>query len=179
MEEKKLVKPFTVSINRGDTSGEKAQESEQTMPMDTLAIVRAEEEKRKNQNEHVKLERPFTTKDTPEEKMYLILMQYSADNSSAEYERDWAFFRGTTQDLYDHLKTLISDPDIEFDVMKSRLLVNGEKSRLTNNVSVYAFMLGCQEKNKITEETPFDISEYYYELSDDEEAEFHGEERTK
>lgn len=166
------TKPFELKTSITTGSGEHVQ-SEQKMPMNTLEIVN----KAKAEGiDKEKLKRPLTTKDTPQIKMYLILSEYSYDDSEDQIIHDWELFYGTTQDLYDHLKLLITDEGVNYDVMKSRLLVNGENTRLKNNASVYQFMSMQIERGNVVDETDFDIEEYYYDLPEDEEEFYHGKE---
>lgn len=169
------TKPFELKTTITTGNGEEVQQ-EQKMPMNTLDIIAEAREKGLDKEN---LKRPLTTKDTPQIKMYLILSEYSYndhDDDKIQYIRDWEIFYGTTQDLYDHLIILITDDGVEYDVMKSRLLVNGENTRLKNNASVYQFMKMQIERGNAVDETDFDIEDYYYELPEDEEEFYHGKE---
>lgn len=179
MGEKKLVRPFEIHAtiegpgiqNPAKVEGKTEPETiESGMPMDTLAII--EQAKRDGINTE-NLEKPFTRQET---KMYLILSEYSEVDTDEQISHDWEIFYGTTQELYDKLKIMIEDESMHYDVMKSRLLVNGETARLKTNVSVYHFMSMQIERGNAVDETGFDISDYYYELSEEEEAFYHGEE---
>ena len=170
------TKPFELKTSITTGSGEEVQ-SEQKMPMNTFDIINAQKAKEEAEGlDNSKLKRPLTTKDTPQIKMYLILSEYSYDNNEDQIIHDWELFYGTTQDLYDHLKLLITDDGVNYDVMKSRLLVNGENTRLKNNASVYQFMSMQIERGNVVDETDFDINDYYYDLPEDEEEFYHGKE---
>lgn len=112
------------------------------------------------------VEKPFTTKfdpDTPT-KLYLILWERACDDK--ESERYWEFFNSTTQALYNYLRDEILASDKEpnkIDVMKSRLIVDSNKIKLSQHISVYLFMKDVLVKGKVTNDTDFDIENYYYE----------------
>lgn len=167
------TKPFELKTSITTGSGEQVQ-SEQKMPQNTLDIVN--QVKANGGLDKEKLQRPFTTKNTPQIKMYLILSEYSYIENPDQIIHDWELFYGTTQDLYDHLKLLITDEGANYDVMKSRLLVNGENTRLKNNASVYQFMSMQIERGNVIDDTNFDIEDYYYDLPDEEEEFYHGKE---
>lgn len=166
------TKPFELKTTITTGNGEQVK-SEQKMPMNTLEIIAEAREKGLDKEN---LKRPLVTKDTPKIKMYLILSEYSYTDNEVQNIHDWEIFYGTTQDLYDHLMLLITDDGVNYDVMKSRLLVNGDNTRLKNNASVYQFMKMQLERNTVVDETDFDIEDYYYDLPEDEEEFYHGKE---
>lgn len=122
------------------------------------------------------VEKPFVTKFDPDvkQKMYLILWERTVDNG--ENEHDWQFFNGTTQSLYSYIRDQIILGEEEhcypIDVMKSRLLVDSPKIPLSKHVSIYLFMKDMIIKEKVTEDSNFDIENYYY----DEEEDLNGQE---
>lgn len=148
MEEKKLIKPFTINIGK-------------------------EENDKKEQKER-KLIKPFTIEAAPPVKLYLVLKYYNSNGDNEEDYRDFEFFKGTTQEMYDHLKVEIENSD-EFDIMKSRLLVDSPNIQISHKLNIYTFMKDARDTNRIVDESSFNIDDYYYDL-EDMEADNNGEE---
>lgn len=112
------------------------------------------------------VEKPFKTKFDLElsTKTYLIL--WERDGGDNESERYWEFFDANTQALYNYLRDEILSSERctnRVDVMKSRLLVDSDKIRLSQHISMYVFMKDVLVKGKVTDDTSFDIENYYYE----------------
>lgn len=111
---------------------------------------------------HDQMERPFTTIDTPpKKKLYLILKVINDQDGTLEEERDFDFFKGTTQELYDHLRMEILSYNGQLDVMKSRVLVDAPNIRISHKCSIFMFMKDTKDLKKIIDDTAFDIMEYY------------------
>jgi hypothetical protein len=147
---KKLVKPFTVGVT-----------------------VEHKEENNEPEPEK-KLEKPFIIHTELLEqptKLYLILKTYIRGDGF-ENSRDWEFFTGTTQDLYDYLVEEILDdtPGISLDVMKSRVLVDSPNIKISHKCSIYTFMKDTLTTGKVVNTNGnFDIQDYYYQDEEDEE----------
>lgn len=108
-------------------------------------------------------------------KKYLILITGETyDNENIEY-RSWELIE-SRQATYDWIReTLIKSPEeigYNFDVMKSKILVDSKNVAVSEAISVYRFMLLMKTENKVQDESTFDIEEYYYdEEGNDEEDE--------
>lgn len=101
-------------------------------------------------------------------KLYLILKYYTNNTDGGEDEKDWEFFKGTTQELYDHVKAEILI-DTRFNVMRSKIFVDSPSITIgTKNTSVFGIMRGLQDSKKVVESSSFDISDYYYDEEDTE-----------
>lgn len=137
---KKTIKPFTVNINGG-------QKTEENKPKEMI--------------------KPFTIEEAPKVKLYLVLKYYSTNSDYVEDYRDYEYFRGTTQEMYDHLKVELETSD-EFDAMKSRVLVDSPNITISHKCSVYMFMKNARDIGKVKDESSFDITDYYYDLEDTE-----------
>lgn len=138
---KKTIKPFTININNG------GQKKEENKPKEMI--------------------KPFTIEEAPKVKLYLVLKYYSANSEYVEDYRDYEYFRGTTQEMYDHLKVELETSD-EFDAMKSRVLVDSPNITISHKCSVYMFMKDARDIGKVKDESSFDIADYYYDLEDTE-----------
>ena len=109
-------------------------------------------------------------------KKYLILIiGETYDNENIEY-RSWELIE-SRQATYDWIReTLIKSPEeigYNFDVMKSKILVDSKNVAVSEAISVYRFMLLMKTENKVQDESTFDIEEYYYdEEGADEENEY-------
>lgn len=113
-----------------------------------------------------KKEKPFTI-EVPKTKLYLILKYYNSNEECVEDMKDYEFFTGTSQELYDHIKVEIEEEPY-FDIMKSSVLVDSLKIlSLAQRCSVYIFMRDAKETGKIVDNTSFDINDYYYEEGED------------
>lgn len=169
MKESEMIKPFTVNI---------------TQQSDSRDITPTENIKRESPTpgtvikDGVQMEQPFTTIDTPKSKIYLILKIYddlNAGEGDDEQFRDFEFFTGTSQELYDKIKEEILESDDfevrqKIDVMKSMVLVNSNKItigvalRKDNPCSMYRIMKNLKEQGKIVDESSFDIDDYKYDM---------------
>lgn len=127
------------------------------------------EEYKEQAREEIGLTRPFEYEDqTPKTKLYLILKYYNSGDDGAEDYKDFEFFTGTTQELYDHLKLEITTED-NLDIMRSRVLVDSPKITIAHKFTIFAFMKNAYDNGKVKNNTSFDIMDYYYE-TDNEEA---------
>lgn len=111
--------------------------------------------------------KPFITKNSPVDKLYLILMVHTPDNG--EEWRDWCYFVGTTQEVYEYLRDEIvtwhedSETD-DIDVMKSMILVDSSSIKISHICTIGMFMYDMLQTGKVEETTSFDINDYTYEL---------------
>lgn len=146
MSEGKMIKPFTINMDK-------------------------EESEKKEQK---KLIKPITIENAPKTKLYLLLKYYNSGAENEEDYRDFEFFNGTTQEMYDHLKLEIESSD-DIDVMRSRILVDSPNIRISHKCSIYIFMKDAKDTGRITDDTSFDIQDYYYDDMNSE-VESNGEE---
>lgn len=114
--------------------------------------------------------KPFTMDDEKsKQKLYLILIYITNNADGGENERDWEFFRGTTQELYDHVKFLMSNDThtMKFDAMRSKIFVDSPSITIgAKNTSVFRIMLELREKGRVEDNTSFDIHDYYWDVED-------------
>ena len=96
--------------------------------------------------------------DEEPEKVYLILID-GVDTESGQKCRDWEIVEGR-QAAYDYIKGILESDYIEVDVIESRIIVSSEKVKVTDGVSIYKFMKGMKEKDKVIDYTSFDIEDY-------------------
>lgn len=112
--------------------------------------------------EEKKLIKPFVVNDKSSKlKLYLILKYYNSGNDGAEDYRDFEFFNGTTSDVYAHLKLEI-ETSTDFDVMRSRILVDSPNISISHKCSIYTFMKDAKDTGRVIDNTSFDIQDYYY-----------------
>lgn len=104
---------------------------------------------------------------TPNEKLYLVLLQGEfKDNENAEY-RDFEWVVGR-QRLYEYLRDLIlNEEDVLIDIHKT--VVISESVTINDYISMYEFMKTF--KDIVVDETGFDIEEYNIEGVSDFEPE--------
>lgn len=169
MKESEMIKPFTVNITQQSDSRDitPTENIKREAPTPGTVIKDGEQ-----------MEQPFTTIDTPKSKIYLILKIYddlNAGEGDDEQFRDFEFFTGTSQELYDKIKEEILESDDfevrqKIDVMKSMVLVNSNKItigvalRKDNPCSMYRIMKNLKEQGKIVDESSFDIDDYKYDM---------------
>ena len=136
-------------------------------PIKPFAIDRGLAEQNGLIKERIK---PFTVDENMvKTKLYLILVYYDSLVENGEDEKDWEFFKGTTQELYDHVKMLMTD-DKRFDAMRSMIFVDSPSITIgSKNTSVFRIMLELKEKGRIKDESSFDIHEYYWDMDDTEQ----------
>lgn len=177
IEKKGMIKPFTVEIGKE----EKGNSAEQITPTNEVkkeapkptTVVRNGEE----------MVQPFTTIDTPTRKLYLLLKVYNdADaGEGAEQLRDFEFFTGTSQELYDKVREEILESDDssvrqKIDVMQSMILVDSNKITIgvamskNKPCSMYKIMKNLKDQGKVVDETSFDIEDYKYDSDNEQEA---------
>lgn len=131
-----------------------------------------------------KMIKPFTVgimKDKEEQpttqvtkKLYLLLKVYNSGSDNAEDYRDFEFIEGTRQEVYDQIKIEIQT-NRDFDIMRSRILVDAPTISISHKCSIYLFMKEAKDFGKIVDETSFDIDSYYYDINDSEDG-YNGEE---
>ena len=97
--------------------------------------------------------------DSEPEKIYLILIDgVESDNEGKPY-RDWELVTGR-QAAYDYIKTMLENEYVIVNVEESKIIVNSENVKITDGVSIYAFMKNMKETDKIIDYTSFDIEDY-------------------
>ena len=169
-EKERMIKPFTVNVTHGEENSKPitpTKDINKEAPKPGVVI-----------KDGVQMEQPFTTIDTPKNKIYLILKVYNdADAVDGEGEtiRDFEFFTGTSQELYDKAREEILESDDisvrqKIDVMKSMILVDSSKItigvalRNDNPCSMYRIMKNLKEQGKVEDDSSFDIDDYKYDL---------------
>lgn len=158
------IKPFTINLSTTEKT-----EKEIKNLSSTAEVVKELPKPGVVYRDGKEMIQPFTTIDTPVEKLYLILKYYEdRENSDGEMVRDFEFFTGTSQTLYDHLKEEIIEQDEEgcrlaLDVMKSRVLVDSPNIKISHKCTVFIFMKNIIERGKAVDDSSFDIMDYYYE----------------
>ena len=114
-----------------------------------------------------KLKKPFLIeskeKSDGSTKLYLILLYFESRGDDCENVRDFAFITGRDI-VYKTLKEYLedTDSDLQLDAMKSRVLVDSPKVQISHPYSVFAFMRDMKEKLLVTDNSSFDIYDYYY-----------------
>lgn len=165
MSNKDMIKPFTTEVEESAENIAETKEVVREAPTPTTVIKNG-----------VELIQPFTTIDTPIKRLYLILKVYTdvdACDGEAEQIRDFEFFTGTSQELYDRIKEEIIESDDfsvrqKIDVMKSIIFADSPKitiglaTKKTKPCSMYKIMKNLREQGKIVDETSFDIEDYKY-----------------
>lgn len=166
-ERKEMIKPFTVEVTKED-------ENKPLTP--TEEVVKQAPKPITVIRDGVEMIQPFTTIDTPVKKLYLILRVYNdmdAGEGELEQIKDFEFFTGTSQELYDKLKEEIIDSKDDsvrqkLDIMDSIIMVDSSKITLSvvmskkKPCSVYKIMRNLKEQGKIVDDTSFDIEDYRY-----------------
>lgn len=171
--ENEMIKPFTVEVgDEGTTEGEvvlpvtPTNEVKREAPIPRTVI--------KDGKEFIQ---PFTTIDTPKLKLYLLLKYYEdTDGEGGEQKRDFEFFEGTTQELYDKIREELIESDdssvrLKLDAMKSRVYVDAPDVQISRKVSFYIFMKNMKVTGRIVDDTSFDIEDYKYDEENDENGE--------
>lgn len=97
--------------------------------------------------------------DTEPEKIYLILIDGVENDNEAKPYRDWELVTGR-QAAYDYIKTMLENEYVIVNVEESKIIVNSENVKITDGVSIYAFMKNMKETDKIIDYTSFDIEDY-------------------
>ena len=97
--------------------------------------------------------------ETEEEKTYLILMDGIENDSNETRFRDWEIVVGR-QSAYDYIKNLLESEYVLINIFESKIIVNSEKVKVTDGISVYKFMKMMKEQDKVIDYTSFDIDEY-------------------
>lgn len=111
---------------------------------------------------------------------YLILLEGEYKYKDGENYKSFEFITGR-QAAYDYIKDILMnmhDSDYEYmlDISKSRIIseppvVTKDTPRITlsNMLTVYSFMKIMREKGKITDDSSFDIEDYFDEYISEEE----------
>lgn len=115
--------------------------------------------------------KPFTIDESMvKEKEYLLLLVFTKDEY--EDERTFEFITGTTADVYKFIKNqMANDNESCLDIKKSFVIVDSPKVSISKRITVYKFMKNAIITGKVIEESGFNIDEFYYEDSDEENEE--------
>lgn len=98
--------------------------------------------------------------DSEPEKTYLVLIEATETNDDEKQFRDWEIVEGR-QSAYDYIKRMIESDYISVDIIKSKIIVNSDKVKITDGISIYQFMKSMKEQDKIIDYSSFDIEDYY------------------
>lgn len=96
------------------------------------------------------------TYDTEPDKTYLVLLD---GESEGQKFRDWEIVVGR-QKAYDYIKNMLESNYAEIDIHKSKIIVDSEKVKVTDGVSIYKFMKGMKNNDKVIDYSSFDIEDY-------------------
>lgn len=127
----------------------------------------------KIEEEKEKLARPYEldTEDiNDKKKLYLLLMVFM-DKNDGENVRDFEFFKGTSQEVYDYIKDLMvydDNSDLILLIDESRILVDSPKISISYKCSFYKFMKNMYELGKVKDDN-YNIEDYHDESSEEED----------
>lgn len=62
--------------------------------------------------------------------------------------------------------------EVGLDIMRSRILVDSPKIRISTKCSIYSFMKNMLTTGKVIDKTGFNIDDFYYEQEEDEEEDY-------
>lgn len=97
--------------------------------------------------------------DTEPEKTYLILIDgVESDNEGKPY-RDWEIVTGR-QEAYDYIKSMLENEYVIVNVEESKIIVDSPNVKITDGVSIYAFMKNMKDNDKVIDYSSFDIEDY-------------------
>lgn len=99
------------------------------------------------------------TYDTEPDKIYLILIDGVENDNEGKQYRDWEIITGR-QNAYDYIKTMLENEYIIVNVEESKIIVSSENVKVTDGVSIYAFMKNMKETDKVIDYSSFDIEDY-------------------
>ena len=102
-------------------------------------------------------------------KLYLLLMVFS-NKDGGEDARDFEFFEGTRQQVYDYVKELMmyDESDYKLLIDKSLILVDSPKIRISHECTFYTFMKSMYELGKIKDDN-YNIEDYHDESIEEEQ----------
>lgn len=126
-------------------------------------------------DEHVApLIKPVTIdKDAAKEKLYLLLYVLVPSEDNVEDSYQYEFFKGTSFEAYAKIRDMMSNNnEVGLDIMRSRILVDSPKIRISTKCSIYSFMKNMITTGKVIDETGFNIDDFYYEPEEDEEEDY-------
>lgn len=109
--------------------------------------------------------------DTEPEKTYLILIDGEEVDEQVKPFRDWQIVEGR-QAAYDYIKNIIKTEYVIIDIHKSKIIVDSDKVKISDGISIYDFMKAMKDGEKVIDYTSFDIEDYNnYDPGDIEGAE--------
>lgn len=95
--------------------------------------------------------------DTEPDKTYLVLID--GEDEEGKKFRDWEILIGR-QKAYDYIKDMLLSDYANIDVHTSRIIVSSDKVKVTDGVSIYKFMKGMKDGDKVIDYSSFDIEDY-------------------
>ena len=125
-------------------------------------------------DEHVApLIKPVTIDETAaKKKLYLLLYVLVSAEDNVEDSYQYEFFKGTSFDAYEKIRNMMGDNnEIGLDVVRSRILVDSPKIRISTKCSIYSFMKNLITTGKVIDDSGFNIDDFYYEPEEDDEEE--------
>ena len=105
--------------------------------------------------------------DTEPEKEYLILIDGEEIDGDGSRFRDWEVVVGR-QKAYDYIKNMLENGYVSINVDTSKIIVNSEKVKVLNGLTIYEFMKAMKDEEKVIDYSSFDIEDY---IGDTEGAE--------
>lgn len=105
--------------------------------------------------------------DTEPEKEYLILIDGEEIDNYGSRFRDWEVVVGR-QKAYDYIKNMLENGYVSINVDTSKIIVNSEKVKVLNGLTIYEFMKAMKDEEKVIDYSSFDIEDY---IGDTEGAE--------
>lgn len=98
------------------------------------------------------------TYDTEPDKTYLVLID-GEDKETEKRFRDWEILIGR-QKAYDYIKNMLLSDFVIIDIHSSKIIVSSDKVKVTDGISIYKFMKGMKDNDKVIDYTSFDIEDY-------------------
>lgn len=108
-----------------------------------------------------------------EEILYLLLLKYVSSKDNEEDVNEWKFVHGR-QEVYGYIKNILVN---EEENGKDSMILNIDESliyadnpdipddknklRLSNGINIYKFMKDCVIRNKVVDDSGFDIEEFH------------------
>lgn len=97
--------------------------------------------------------------DTEPEKTYLILIDGVENDNEGKPYRDWEIVTGR-QAAYDYIKSMLENEYVIVNVEESKIIVDSPNVKITDGVSIYAFMKNMKDNDKVIDYSSFDIEDY-------------------
>lgn len=97
--------------------------------------------------------------DNEPEKTYLILIDGEETSEGGSRFRDWEIVTGR-QNAYDYIKNMLENIYVSINVDTSKIIVNSDKVKVLNGLTIYEFMKAMKDEDKVIDYTSFDIDDY-------------------